>query len=153
MDLGIVIVSYNTCRLTLDCLASVYTALEKCGLDAHVWVIDNASRDDSVPLIRERIKVLSDITAMADFFFIDGHLDYDTDTLLGKAYAGRREAAEDALSRVIAAVDDLEPWTHEAIEGAIRPLAEELGVKPGDLFGLVRVAVTGKTATPPTHSS
>ena len=32
---------------------------------------------------------------------------------------------------------------------AIRPIAEVLGVKAGELFGLVRVAVTGKTATPP----
>jgi len=31
----------------------------------------------------------------------------------------------------------------------VRPLAEELGVKTGDLFGVLRVAVTGKTATPP----
>ncbi|HEV8573418.1 MAG TPA: glutamate--tRNA ligase, partial [Dehalococcoidia bacterium] len=32
---------------------------------------------------------------------------------------------------------------------AIRPLAANLGVKTGDLFGVIRVAVTGKTATPP----
>jgi glutamyl-tRNA synthetase len=40
-------------------------------------------------------------------------------------------------------------WTHEALEAAIRPLAEEMGVKAGELFGVVRVAITGKTATPP----
>jgi len=102
-----------------------------------------------VPLVQERIKVLSEITAMADFFFMDGHLDYDTDTLLGKKYAGQPHAAGEALSRVIVAADDLDPWTHETLEGAIRPLAEELGMKAGELFGLVRVAVTGKTATPP----
>jgi len=102
-----------------------------------------------IPLVRERIKVLSEITAMADFFFMDGHLDYDTELLLGKKYAGQPHAASEALSRVVEAIDDLEPWTHEALEGAIRPLAEEMGVKAGDLFGLIRVAVTGKTATPP----
>jgi glutamyl-tRNA synthetase len=101
------------------------------------------------PLVQERIKVLSEITAMADFFFTDGHLDYDASALLGKKYSGQREAAADTLSRVVAAVDDLDPWTHESLEATIRPLTEELGVKAGDLFGLVRVAVTGKTATPP----
>jgi len=40
-------------------------------------------------------------------------------------------------------------WEHEKLESAVRPLAEELGVKTGELFGVVRVAVTGKTATPP----
>ncbi|HET9476352.1 MAG TPA: glutamate--tRNA ligase [Dehalococcoidia bacterium] len=102
-----------------------------------------------IPLVQERIKVLSDITAMADFFFTGGHLEYDTETLLGKKYAGQQHAANQALSRVIAAIDEVEPWTHEALEAAVRPLAEELGVKAGELFGLVRVAVTGKTATPP----
>ena len=102
-----------------------------------------------MPLVRERIKVLSEITAMADFFFMDGHLDYETETLLGKRYAGQGQAAREALTRVVEAIADLEPWTHEALEGVIRPLAEQLGVKAGDLFGLIRVAVTGKTATPP----
>ena len=111
--------------------------------------VDRARLARIVPLVQERIKVLSEITAMADFFFMDGHLDYDTDVLLGKKYAGQQHAAADALSRVISATDGLDPWTHETIEAAVRPLAEELGVKAGDLFGLVRVAVTGKTATPP----
>ncbi len=102
-----------------------------------------------VPLVQERIKVLSEITAMADFFFMDGHLDYDTETLLGKKYAGQPHVAGEALSCVISVIDSLEPWTHGTLEAAIRPLTEQLGVKAGDLFGLVRVAVTGKTATPP----
>jgi glutamyl-tRNA synthetase len=102
-----------------------------------------------VPLIQERIKVLSEITAMADFFFTRGELDYETSTLLGKKYAGQPGDAAKALSRVVNATDILDAWTHESLEAAIRPIAEDLGVKAGDLFGLVRVAVTGKTATPP----
>jgi glutamyl-tRNA synthetase len=35
----------------------------------------------------------------------------------------------------------------------VRPLADQLGVKAGDLSGLVRVAVTGKTAAPPLFES
>ena len=46
-------------------------------------------------------------------------------------------------------VEGIEPWQHEALEGAIRPLAEELSLKTGDLFGLIRVAVSGKTVSPP----
>jgi glutamyl-tRNA synthetase len=111
--------------------------------------VDRAVLARIVPLVQERIKVLSEITAMTDFFFLNGHLDYDTETLLGKKYAGQAAQAADALSRVVAAVDCIDAWTHEGLEGAVRPLAEELGVKAGDLFGLIRVAVTGKTATPP----
>ncbi len=102
-----------------------------------------------VPIVKERIKLLSEIVEMADFFFDDGDLRYDTETLLGKKYAGDTDAAKAALERVIAAAETVREWTHEALEAAIRPVAEELGVKAGDLFGLIRVAVTGKTATPP----
>jgi len=53
MDLDIIVVSYNTRRLTIDCLHSVYGALEKSDLRAHVWVVDNASPDGSAERIRE----------------------------------------------------------------------------------------------------
>ena len=102
-----------------------------------------------VPLVKERIRLLSEIVEMADFFFIEGDLDYEIDTLLGKRYAGDSAGAAQALEAVLRAIEGLEPWEHETLESAIRPLAQELGVKAGDLFGLVRVAVTGKTATPP----
>ena len=99
-----------------------------------------------IPLIRERIKLLSEAVEMADFFFLEGQLDYETETLVGRKLAGDPAAA---LQAVLERVSGLQPWDHEQIEGAIRPLAEELGLKTGDLFGLIRVAVTGKTAAPP----
>ena len=58
----------------------------------------------------------------------------------------RPASAAAALQAVVERVEGARaPGTHEALEGAIRPLAEELALKAGDLFGLIRVAVTGKT--------
>lgn len=51
MDLSIIIVSYNTCRLTLDCLESVYGS--ETVYSYEVIVVDNASKDDSVQAIQE----------------------------------------------------------------------------------------------------
>jgi glutamyl-tRNA synthetase len=102
-----------------------------------------------VPLIRERIKLLTEAEKMAGFFFVEGELNYETDMLLGKKFADDRGAASSAIETVLRRVRDLRPWDHEMLEGAIRPLAEELAVKTGDLFGLIRVAVTGRTAAPP----
>jgi glutamyl-tRNA synthetase len=102
-----------------------------------------------IPLVKERIKLLSEIVDMGDFFFTDGELEYGVETLLGKQYAGDAARAIAALDAVISRVEMVETWEHEALEAIVRPLAGELGVKAGDLFGLVRVAVTGKTATPP----
>jgi len=102
-----------------------------------------------IPRVKERIKLLSEIVDMADFFFTDRGLEYDSAALLGKRYAGDPAAAAEALTAVIDRIEGVEPWAHEVLEAALRPLAEELGVKAGDLFGVIRVAVTGKTAAPP----
>jgi len=101
------------------------------------------------PLIRERIKLLADAAGMTDFFFLEGELDYAAETLLGKRFAADAPGAAAALQAVAERVEGIEPWQHEALEGAIRPLAEELSLKAGDLFGLIRVAVSGKTVSPP----
>ncbi|MHB1296418.1 MAG: glycosyltransferase family 2 protein [Anaerolineae bacterium] len=53
MDLGIVVVSYNTRQLTLDCLHSVYAALGASDLQAHVWVVDSASSDGSAAAVEQ----------------------------------------------------------------------------------------------------
>jgi glutamyl-tRNA synthetase len=102
-----------------------------------------------VPLIQERIKLLTEIVEMADFFFVDEPPDVDAGALVGKKLAVQPDLAREALDMVIAAIEPLDDWTHETLEAVIRPLADELGLKAGDLFGIVRVAVTGKTATPP----
>lgn len=101
-----------------------------------------------VPLVRERIKTLREIVDMADFFF-EEELRYDVPSLLGKKFAGAPQRAAEGLERVLAAAERLDRWDHESLEASVRPLAEEMAVKAGDLFGVIRVAVTGKKATPP----
>jgi len=49
MDLSIIIVSYNTAELIVDCLKTV---LDSTGVDQEIFVIDNASVDGSGPLVR-----------------------------------------------------------------------------------------------------
>jgi glutamyl-tRNA synthetase len=102
-----------------------------------------------VPLIQERIKRLDEAVSLTAFFFVEGPLDYSTATLLGKGFAAKPDEARHALEAAITGLSNLERWEHDALEGVLRPLAEELGLKAGDLFMLLRVAVTGQTATPP----
>ncbi|RCX18999.1 hypothetical protein DFP94_10515 [Fontibacillus phaseoli] len=52
MDLSVIILSYNTCHLTLDCLRSVFDSETVYSYEA--IVVDNASIDDSVASIREQ---------------------------------------------------------------------------------------------------
>jgi GT2 family glycosyltransferase len=51
MDLSIIIVSWNTCDLVMQCLASIYTHPPDCQFE--VVIVDNASTDDSVKMLRE----------------------------------------------------------------------------------------------------
>jgi len=111
--------------------------------------IDRSYLARIVPLIQERIKRLDEAAELTDFFFREGELTYRLDDLLGKRFATAPSEATSALATVRKRIDGLEPWDEGSLEGAVRPLAEELGLKTGDLFGLIRVAVTGRTAAPP----
>jgi N-acetylglucosaminyl-diphospho-decaprenol L-rhamnosyltransferase len=54
MDLVVITVSYNTRELLEACLASVYDGLQRSSLEGQVWVVDNASADDSAQMVSQR---------------------------------------------------------------------------------------------------
>lgn len=97
------------------------------------------------PLIQERAKTLAEVPQLTDFFFTNS-LEYDSGMLLGKI--GRAEAAK-ALEDSIAKLTKLKNWDTASLEAVLRPLADELNLKTGIFFGLLRVATTGRTAAPP----
>lgn len=51
-DLTVIVVSWNVSELLDRCLSSLYEALERDGLQAHVCVVDNGSRDGSAAMVR-----------------------------------------------------------------------------------------------------
>ncbi len=95
--------------------------------------------------VQERARTLAEVPKLSDFFFVD-ELEYDASLLLGKI--DKSEAIK-GLQASVARVDDLNDWTATSLEAVFRPLAEELGLKTGVFFGLLRVAITGRTAAPP----
>ncbi len=99
-----------------------------------------------VPLIRERINTLAEAATYADFFFLD-ELDYEVSSLIGKKMTA--ETTLEALKAAQEKLSMLESFDQDSLEGTLRPLAEELGLKTGQLFSPLRVAVTGRTAAPP----
>ncbi|MBI4496355.1 MAG: glutamate--tRNA ligase [Chloroflexi bacterium] len=99
-----------------------------------------------VPLIHDRLKRLGEVAELTDFFFLE-ELAYETRLLLGKDLTA--DLAGRALETTLPALEGLEPWDAPTLERVIRGLAEDLGMKTGPYFGVLRVAVTGKTAAPP----
>ena len=58
------------------------------------------------------------------------------------------ESAE-AAQQAYQILADLPEINHETAEDPMRALADELGLKAGQLFGVLRVAVTGRNVSPP----
>lgn len=99
-----------------------------------------------VPLIQERLKTLTEAAGLIDFFFVDD-LTHDPEMLAGKQLSPAE--ARTAPERALSALEGQTDWSHEALEGLLRPMADELGLKTGPFFGVLRVAVTGRTVSPP----
>jgi len=108
--------------------------------------VDAAEVVPIVPLIQERLKTLTEAADWTDFFFLEP-AGYDASLLVGKKMtaATSRDALQQARDR-LAALPDFEVDT---IDNALRSLADELGLKVGQLLGAVRVAVSGKAIAPP----
>ena len=98
-----------------------------------------------IPLIRERLTIFSEISDQFDFFFID-ELTYDTNLLLGKK--GTKDSTLVHLCTVIQTLKE-KAFDTPIIEETLRDLATELGVKAGELFTPIRIAVCGRTSAPP----
>ena len=101
---------------------------------------DEARIREAVPLVQEKIGRLGEFPAFAGFLFHE--VDPDP-ALLDTRILGLAAAALERLSQ----------WSAEAIEAALKGICEELGEKPRQVFGPIRVAVTGSRISPGLYES
>jgi glutamyl-tRNA synthetase len=98
------------------------------------------------PIIQERIPTLDEAVKFSGFFFQE-EVSPTLEELLP-----RNTSISEALQIAKTALDLLEPLpelTHAAAEPPLRNAAEELGFKAGQVFGVLRGAVTGQRVSPP----
>jgi glutamyl-tRNA synthetase len=97
-------------------------------------------------LEHERLKTLGEAAEVVSFFF-EQEIDYDLSILIQK----KMDAAstKTALEATRDLLNTLPNWEHETMEAQLRDLVAQLGLKAGQLFGTIRTAVSGRTATPP----
>ncbi|WP_347057626.1 glutamate--tRNA ligase [Blastococcus sp. HT6-30] len=102
------------------------------------------------PMAQERMIVLSEAVGLLGFLFVD-------EVTIEPAAAEKQLAGEPAvevLDAATTALGALPEWTTPAIEQALKDaLVEGLGRKPRQAFGPVRVAVSGRTVSPPLYES
>jgi glutamyl-tRNA synthetase len=101
-----------------------------------------------LPIVRERLPTLGAIGDLVGFLFVD-RLELDPALLVPKRWDAA--TALDALRAARGTIAGVGRVSYEAdeIEPPLRALAEAHGWKAGDLFMAIRVAATGRTATPP----
>jgi nondiscriminating glutamyl-tRNA synthetase len=101
-----------------------------------------------LPMIRERLPILGAVGELIGFLWIDD-LRVDPASIVPKRWdAATTSEGLTAARETIAAVGEVS-FESEELEPPLRALAEARGWKAGDLFMAIRVAVTGRTATPP----
>ncbi len=101
-----------------------------------------------MPLVQERARTLGEVaTKELTWFFFTDEIDYPAELLIDKKMD--KEATLEMLDVALVKLDLLERFDANTLESILRPLADEIGVKAGQLFGALRTAVTGLTATPP----
>lgn len=101
-----------------------------------------------VPLVKERIKKLSDFIPLTDFLFEKPEYDIEVFKKL------KIEKLDETLAKISEQLESLQkPWEAKVFEETFRKLAEELGLSVTQMFQLIRVAVSGQTVTPPLFES
>ena len=98
------------------------------------------------PLIRERIKLLRDAVSAADFFFVPQLAPYDpADLIPQKGDAAQAIRILQHAQEVLATAS----FDHDSLDQTLRALATNLGIKAGQAFQPIRVAVCGRKNAPP----
>ncbi len=97
-------------------------------------------------LLQERIKFLRDVLTAGDFFFVRELPPYDPAELIPQK--GDAAMAARALQKGRETLGGA-AFTHDDLEAALRNASVELGIKPGQMFQPIRVAVCGRKNAPP----
>jgi glutamyl-tRNA synthetase len=109
-----------------------------------------ASLRQLVPLMQERLKRLEEIVEWTEPLLREIETPA-AENLVGKKMTPKESLA--ALRRARSLLAEVEPFEAEAMEQPMRALAEELGLKAGQLFGILRWAATGQKVSPPLFGS
>ena len=108
--------------------------------------------DDEVrsllPVVQERLPTLAAVVDLVGFLWVDD-LDLDPTLIVPKRWDAATTREGLLAAREILASHDPVTWEADELEPPLRELVEARGWKAGDLFMAIRVATTGRTATPP----
>ena len=112
--------------------------------------VDNDTLLKVTPLIRERLVTLDDSVTFASFFFRE-KVEPNPEDLIAKGLDAKQSAdiARTAHDILMSRPD----LSHQTAEPPMREFVEKSGLSANQVFGIVRVAVTGQKVSPPLFES
>jgi glutamyl-tRNA synthetase len=118
--------------------------------EAAGFTVDDEKLGKIAPIIQQRLVTLDDAVDFAGFFFRED-ITPPVETLVGKDLTPAQSAVgAQRAYQILAGLPEIDV---ESAEPPLRSLAEELGMQPGQLFGILRAAITGQTVSPPLFES
>jgi glutamyl-tRNA synthetase len=102
------------------------------------------------PILKERIPTLDEVVPMAGFFF-KKEIEYSAELLIPKGM--QNEQALKTLKDSLEILSGLSKIEKEVVENPMREYVEKSGFSAGQIFGILRVAITGQTVSPPLFES
>ncbi len=127
-----------------DLAERVLPYLQNAGLEAKLSTLIRIA-----PIIRERLTTLDDAVELTSFFFHE--ISSLPEELIGKNMT--REETLKVLKDSYQILAQVSPLTVEGSEPLMRTFVEESGFSAGQVFGILRVAVTGQKVSPPLFES
>lgn len=97
-----------------------------------------------IDLMRDRMRTLSMLTTWSRYFFTE---EYEFEERAREKWLRKPETPH-TLDALADALTQVSPWTNDAIEAAVRGVAEKLGISAGKAIHPCRAAVTGTTVGP-----
>lgn len=104
-------------------------------------------------IIYDRLKTLGDLKTMTEYFFIDPTVDMSMIEQNKALKKMSEQEIQDALRQAVEKLQSLDEWTPVILQNALNELLEKTGLKPAQLFGLIRLAVSFAPFSPALHDT
>jgi glutamyl-tRNA synthetase len=115
-------------------------------LEKEDYVVDKKKLLALTPLLQPRVTTLDEVTEWVRFIFVR-EITPKYEDLIGKGLDANK--THFIASKLLEILSQAKQMTHEELEQPIRDLAEELGLKLGQVFGVLRIAISGQQVSPP----
>jgi len=111
---------------------------------------DSSTLEKLAPILKERLATLDDAVQLAGFFF-EKDVNYQADELIPKGLS--KEQTVSILQDSFEIMNHEGPMTKDINESLMRDYVEKSGLSAGQIFGVLRIAVTGQRISPPLFES